>query len=53
MAKTIKRIVVPRGAIKKIAEQQGCSDKYVSQCLRGLYETPKAEAVRQAAKKYK
>jgi hypothetical protein len=51
MPKTRKDILVPHGAIKKLAEQFGCSDKYVSHCLRGMYDTPKAEEVRKAAKK--
>lgn len=51
MPKTRKDIVVPYGAITKLAEKHGCSRKYVSHCLRGMYDTPKADAVRQDAKK--
>ena len=51
MAKAFKRIIVPHGGIKKLAEKHQCSDKYVSMALRGAYDTPKAEAVRADAKK--
>lgn len=51
MAKAFKRIIVPYGGIKKLAEKHQCSDKYVSMALRGAYDTPKAEAVRADAKK--
>lgn len=51
MAKAFKRIIVPYGGIKKLAEKHQCSDKYVSMALRGAYDTPKAEAVRVDAKK--
>jgi hypothetical protein len=51
MAKAFKRILVPHGAITKLADKHGCSTKYVSECLRGVYDTPKADAVRADAKK--
>ena len=51
MPKIRKDIRVPHGAIKKLAEQFGCSDKYVSHCLRGMYDTERAETIRTAARK--
>lgn len=51
MPKIRKDIRVPHGAIKKLAEQFGCSDKYVSHCLRGMYDTERAETIRAAARK--
>lgn len=43
---------VPHGNIQKLATLCGCSVKYASQCLQGLYNTDKADIVRSNAVKY-
>lgn len=47
--KTISVIHVVHGAKTKIANELGCTWSYVSDCLIGKYNTPKADAVRRLA----
>lgn len=51
MPKVRKQILVPHGCITKLAQEHQCSRVYVSNCLKGLYDTPKAEKIRTAARK--
>ena len=53
VTKEIEIIHVVHGAKTKIAKELGCTWSYVSDCLIGKYNTPKADAVRRLAlKKY-
>lgn len=46
------KLKLPHGNIGKLAAFSGCSEKYVSQCLQGAYDTEKADKVRNDAIKY-